>query len=593
MRRNSPSLHTWFRVIAVGLVLVVLLGVSRFVFDEWRQLQRADQALAAVQRLRVALVLAEMVSRERGPTNGVLGASDPARATPEVLAAQAVVRERLGQARARTDAAVDAFQAALAADGGEAMLPRELRQAQAFRSALQLARAEVDRLAGLPHAQRSAEGIRQVVQGMVDLVPTLSPTISQFANAAQLADPSLSALVWGARLSAELREYAGLQGSLFTPGLTRQQPFSRAELAAIHVVRGRIEALRQLLTLRIGYGESSGRIVQAYVEVERHYFGSAAQLLRSVLAAGEADGRYGLTPAEFAARYVPDMDAIVHLRDVMLDEAALRSVGLRQQSRESLAWMVALTSTMLALVAGMIYLTRRRIILPLSQMARALRAMGEGELAPELPRPRVNDEMAAVIGGIAALQQQSQARAELERERDKLIDSLREQSITDFLTGLPNRRAFFAGADPELARAQRHGFNLVVLLMDVDHFKSVNDSAGHAAGDRALVAVATRLRHTMRQGDLAARLGGEEFVVLLSHCGLEDGRLFAERLREAIAAQVIDLGGAHAPLRLTVSIGLADTQSHGHDLATLLSRADDAMYEAKRAGRNQTMVAAA
>lgn len=580
-------------MIAVGLVLVVLLGVSRFVFDEWRQLRRADQAMVAVQRLRVALVLAEMVSRERGPTNGVLGAVNPAQATPQVTAAQAAVRERLVQARARTDAAVEAFQAALVADGGEAMLPRELRQAQAFRSALQLARAEVDRVAGLPHGQRSAEGIRQVVQGMVDLVPTLSPTITQFANAAQQADPSLGSLVWGARLSAELREYAGLQGSLFTSALARQEPFSRTEWAAIHGVRGRVEALRQLLTLRIGYGESSGRIVQAYVEVERHYFGSAAQLLRSVLAAGETDGRYGLTPAEFAARYVPDMDAIVSLRDVMLDEAALRSAGMRQQSIETLAWMAALTGTMLALVAGMIYLMRQRIILPLSQVERALRAMGEGALAPELPRPRVNDEMAAVIGGVAALQQQSQARAELERERDKLIDSLREQSITDFLTGLPNRRAFFAAAEPELARAQRHGFNLVVLLMDVDHFKSVNDNAGHAAGDRALVAVATRLRHTMRQGDLAARLGGEEFVALLSHCGLDEGRLFAERMREAIAAQAIDVGNGQAPLRLTVSIGLADTQSHGHDLATLLSRADDAMYEAKRAGRNQTMVAAA
>lgn len=571
-------------MIAVGLVLVVVLGVSRFVVIEWRQMQQADQGLQAVHRLRVALVLAEMVSRERGPMNGVLG---------DGSAANAALRERLKQARARTDQAYAAFDEVLSSNGGATRDPLMARQAAAFRAALQLARTEADRVADMPRSQRSTDSIRQAVRGMVDLVPLLAPAITQFADDAQLADPSLGSSVWGARMTAELREYAGLLGSLFTPALARQQPFSRDEFAAIAQVNGRIEELRHLVGVRVGQSQPSDAIMRAHAQVERRYFGKAAQLLAAVQAAGQSDGRYGLTPAEFAARYVPDMDAIVALRDALLDDAEERSAHTRRQFRESLVWMGLLTSVLMLLVAGMLHVTRQRIILPLSQAAQALQAMRQGDLTIALPTSRLNDEIAAVFGGIAALQQQSQARVELERERDKLIDSLREQSITDFLTGLPNRRAFFTAAGPELARARRHGFNLVVLLMDVDHFKVVNDSAGHAAGDRALVAVANRLRQTMRQGDLAARLGGEEFVALLSHCDLEDGRLFAERLREAVAVQAVEVGAGLAPMHLTVSIGLADTQTHGHDLATLLSRADDAMYDAKRGGRNQTVVAAA
>ncbi len=151
------------------------------------------------------------------------------------------------------------------------------------------------------------------------------------------------------------------------------------------------------------------------------------------------------------------------------------------------------------------------------QAAEALHAMERGDLSPPLPEPRSNDEIAAVMGGIEALRRQGRVKADLERERDKLIETLREQSSTDFLTGLSNRRAFFEAAQAEMARARRHGFGLVLLLLDVDHFKRVNDQLGHTAGDLALVAVAGVLNQGMRQGDLVARLGGEEFVALLSY----------------------------------------------------------------------------
>ncbi|KAJ8134857.1 hypothetical protein OY671_011930, partial [Metschnikowia pulcherrima] len=156
-----------------------------------------------------------------------------------------------------------------------------------------------------------------------------------------------------------------------------------------------------------------------------------------------------------------------------------------------------------------------------------------------------------------ALKQQSEARAASESERDKSIVSSREQSTTDFLTGLPNRRAFFEAAQAESARASRHGFQSVLMSSDVDFFKKINDTAGHAAGDQALKAVAHTSKHSRRQGDSVARSGGEEFVVLSTHCEPDDGWRFAERLREASAAQDIISAEGQPPSRLTVRVGLS------------------------------------
>ncbi len=589
MRAPSSSTHTltlrnWFRLIAVGLVLVVLVGVARLVTLEWRQFEQSRLARQSVQKLRVTLVAAEMVSRERGPMNGVLGDLS--------LAGDPVLRERLQQARVRTDAAFDAYQQALAeaepVPEWAARHQSALRGLAALRVDLKQARARVDRLTGLPGEQRSGDEIRACVQTMVDLVPRLSPAMTLFADEAQQADPALAPAVWGARLATELRERAGLLGSLFTPALTRQLPFTVLEQERIDQATGRIDELRHLMVLRVASSPASARIQEAHASMMRRYFGHAAELLREVQDAGRTDGLYGMNPAEFAARYVPEMDAIVALRDAQLVEAEQHSIAARERSRGSLAWLAGLTTLLMALVLVMLLIIRQRVVQPLMQAAEALHAMERGDLSPPLPEPRSNDEIAAVMGGIEALRRQGRVKADLERERDKLIETLREQSSTDFLTGLSNRRAFFEAAQAEMARARRHGFGLVLLLLDVDYFKRVNDQLGHTAGDLALVAVAGVLNQGMRQGDLVARLGGEEFVALLSHCSLEAGMAFAERLREAIQAEAIDVGGDQPALHLTVSIGLADSASHGHELEALVARADEAMYRAKHEGRNRT-----
>jgi diguanylate cyclase (GGDEF)-like protein len=164
------------------------------------------------------------------------------------------------------------------------------------------------------------------------------------------------------------------------------------------------------------------------------------------------------------------------------------------------------------------------------------------------------------------------------------LSALAAASRRDPLTGLANRRAFEEELAREVARAVRAGAPLAVVALDVDRFKAVNDRHGHAAGDAVLRELAARACAGVRAGDLAARIGGEEFALLLPGAALPDALELAERVRAAIAAASVDVGGT--PLAVTVSLGCA-ALAPGEPPAALLARADARLYEAKRDGRNR------
>ena len=171
-------------------------------------------------------------------------------------------------------------------------------------------------------------------------------------------------------------------------------------------------------------------------------------------------------------------------------------------------------------------------------------------------------------------------------ERKRQAQRFEQLALTDSLTGLATRRHFLAAAERELGRSRREGCELSLLVFDVDHFKSINDGHGHAAGDAVLSHLARTVRGVLRDSDMAGRLGGEEFGVLLPHADAALALVIAERLRGAIAATAAPLPGG-GELRFTVSVGVATLEPGDADLAAPLARADRAMYEAKRSGRNR------
>jgi len=166
----------------------------------------------------------------------------------------------------------------------------------------------------------------------------------------------------------------------------------------------------------------------------------------------------------------------------------------------------------------------------------------------------------------------------------RLRNQLEQQARTDALTGVLNRRALDAEGQREMAASLRRNAPLAVLAIDIDHFKRLNDTHGHAAGDVALAAAARWLAHDLRSSDLLARFGGEEFIAVLPDRDAERGMLVAERLRSRL--ETLEVEHDRQRIRLTASFGVAVLEGENDAWGQLLRRADHALYEAKRAGRN-------
>lgn len=196
-------------------------------------------------------------------------------------------------------------------------------------------------------------------------------------------------------------------------------------------------------------------------------------------------------------------------------------------------------------------------------------ALGEGR--------RVSRRSLQMLGRFAAHGALALANADLKAQNARMAD-------TDSLTGLANRRSLMQSLNREVARTQRAGEPLSLAVIDIDHFKKINDSFGHLAGDQVLRDVARAMSEHVREADIVARYGGEEFAIVLPSCSTEGAVAVVERVRAAIAS-------ANSVTKVTVSAGIATVAGEGSDGERLIAAADDALYASKRAGRNRVSVA--
>ncbi|MBK1689986.1 sensor domain-containing diguanylate cyclase [Rubrivivax gelatinosus] len=286
------------------------------------------------------------------------------------------------------------------------------------------------------------------------------------------------------------------------------------------------------------------------------------------------------------------------------------SVVLRQPSAAATApvlqlrdrlFMIGLAASLI--VAALAYVLAARISRPLERLVTAVKAVREGRGgAAAFPRDGGSPEITALSDAVRVMTETlldrearlEQANAHLEetvaertRQLSRANDELARLAAQDALTGLANRRAFEQRAAEEQARSRRSGSGFGLLLLDIDHFKNVNDRFGHATGDRVLQQIARLLESSIRETDLAARLGGEEFAVLLPELGERaDTMRVAEKIRETI--QHHDFGGIG---EVTVSAGCAWADGSAVPVSAALQQADLALYEAKGQGRNRCVAA--
>ncbi|HEY0236101.1 MAG TPA: PleD family two-component system response regulator [Afipia sp.] len=192
----------------------------------------------------------------------------------------------------------------------------------------------------------------------------------------------------------------------------------------------------------------------------------------------------------------------------------------------------------------------------------------------------------------------ARARTQIRKRRytDHLRDNVQnsiEMAVTDVLTGLHNRRYLESHIGTLAEQASARGKPLALMILDIDHFKSINDTYGHDAGDDVLREFAVRIRKSIRGIDLAARYGGEEFVIVMPETDLHVAGLVAERLRKSIAGEGFSIEKGTRRIDVTISIGIATLDNKGEPVADVLKRADQALYRAKHDGRNRVVSAAA
>lgn len=568
-------LDSWVNTILIGVSLGILLSFLLIVTDAYRDYRAQSQTREQLSVFRSALSAMEAVSAERGPTNGLLGGQGGDLA--QLVASRRVSDQRL-----------DAFAAALATCPSCRAMPHSLED---IRSALTAARKQVDDLLGYPVEQRTAKEQSAAIDAMFDVVAILLPLADWASRDMLRRTPQAGAPLYNAYWAAQLRELAGQVGSLLTPALAKQRPLDAAETERLHIAQGRIGQLQLQLALTVEHlpkqfaGDNQRDMQTAYQQMSRDFFEQGLSYQRGTVSA--LNTGHAPSAAHFASHYVPTMNSILALRDTAL---RLTEIELQRSTQDALMHLALVAGTALALLlllaASLVWL-KRRVLDPLLASTHKMTALLV-QAEPSADESRQFDRF-SISNTLHELERQLRQAYAVRLERDALINQLKTYAQTDHLTGLANRRAFDARLKDT---SQKDDALLAVILFDIDHFKRINDTYGHPAGDRLLQTLAARCIAQMRNGERIARIGGEEFAIQLC---IDSGRTalqLAERLRTAIDKTPFDIG-LEQPIHVTASFGVALTKAaHAADIDALMERADNALYRAKRDGRNRCALAA-
>ncbi|AWB21486.1 GGDEF domain-containing protein [Methylobacterium currus] len=516
--------------------------------------------LGRISRLRQVLEAANRLSAERGPANVMMSiapGSDPA--------AQA----RLAAFRAGSDSALAALSGAAAADEPGHTLPYRFLSATAAR--LDEARRDVDRVAALPAAERRLEDITGAIGRMVAAVDTFQDVVAWEIREIGRADPALAGSALIGHAVSDLREYGGRIGSAIIPAVAVHRPLDTRQFTDATQIRGRILELLRVLRGQVAFGPGQP-LEGLFREVEATFAGQGLGLIETTIAEGRASGRYSLTADELTRRYVPTLKPVEALRERYLAGMVAGFAAERDAVRTRLLLVACGTVAVLLLLVALLHSLRTSVLRPLLIARETAMALAEGG-APA-PRPAAAlriVEIRRLFDALAVLEERM-------RERARLMETLRRQAETDGLTGLSNRR----GLALAMARAAPVG-PAAALMIDLDGFKKVNDTLGHEAGDDLIRQAGARLCACIGQAGLVARMGGDEFAVLLPGCDEAAAVTVAGTILHGLS-EPFPIDGQ--TLHLGASIGIALSPLHGPLADALLASADMALYEAKRAGRH-------
>lgn len=539
------------RPIGLRIAVALLLPALGLVFFAGAMVleRRAVMAeMAALERLAavapdISAVVHEL-QKERGASAGFIGAKGGAFASP------------LDAQRRETDAALGRLRDTLAAFDAKAYGADFVRRLEAQRSRLgELAgvRTKVSDFS-MPMGEM-AGWYTTTIGGLLDVIGTMG-TLSQDADITRSITAYIAFLQAKERAGIERAMGSnGFSAGAFAPAVYQRYVGLIAEQTAFQSLF-RAFAAPELISALDGV-----LAAPAAKEVDR---------MRAIaLESPQTGSTGGVAGADWFKTITAKIDGLKGVEDLTAAALLKQAKAAEANAFQAFLTTLAVVVLLLAATAGLVTIVVRGITRPIAMLTRDMGLLAQGDRTVSIDGVERGDEIGAISRAVQVFKDAMIA-------NDRLQEELNHHATHDPLTRALNRRAFALLAEKQMAQAARTGRPLAVLMMDLDHFKRINDTLGHSGGDATLCRFVAVAGDVLRAEDVLCRFGGEEFVALLPHAEAAQAVAAAERLRLAFAAT-----GA------TVSIGVASLRP-GEDLEDLLRRADAALYDAKRAGRDRT-----
>lgn len=526
----------------------------------YRSFEEARRDVVQFGRLRLVLNIANAISTERAPSNILMSSN---------LASRADARAALERVRARTD---DGLRLVASGHVPSNLIDDVTRK-------LAVARALVDGVAGL--ARPRYADVQRAIDAMFDAYDAYRAVVNWQARELLRANPGLTAPVMRALILCTLRDDAGRLGSQIVASLIARIPVPSRNIDAFHLLLGRTQQQIDLLDFEQTPGGPGVALTHLETSAKAAFIGDGERLMTRLIAEGAADGQYTLDTRAFTQRYVATLGPLEAWRRAWIDQLVSDYQAAAHRALVQFSTVFVIAVAIVLAIAGIALSIQAYVLQPLLEASEAVIGLVDEPPRSGARRHRAVQEVEMLFEAIGRLESRL-------RERSAHARQLKHLAETDHLTKLLNLRTFEARGKPRIAPSGAAGRTFLILV-DIDHFKSVNDRYGHPMGDSVLAAVADALSKSVRPGDLVARIGGEEFGILCEAQDMASVQSLAQRLLLVLRGLALRTPDGE-PVPVTASFGVAEAM--GTTWSQLVSRADVALYAAKMAGRDRVHFAA-
>ena len=554
--------------IAMSIIILSLCSLSiPLIVKSYRDYNKTNQALTEIQALQAVADLANKISRERAPANKLMSSNqqDFAKHVLELKLYRLTVDEQMKKT-------LEVLK--------HSNLPNlDLSLVDRLDEALMQGRQQVDAYAALPREQRNAETMDQAILKMFSAWDRSHDVLKDVIAVSEGKDTAVSNFYVQILLLADLRDQAGRAASNVMAHVAFKQPIPETNLARSLQTRKQVMYLWELIDTLQPERDKTEEFKVLHQAVYNEFLAKGLLIVERLMNESIYYRPYYLTGTQLTEAIVDKFSTVVELQNYLLKYSVEKAIIEKHKAQNILLTTVGISLiSIFAALFTMIY-ARKRVFSPLIQAREILFDLSHSSIRPNPMDTK--DQPANMYSLFTAIQQLKQTL----QQRDALEFRLKNIAHLDSLTGVANRYAL--NEYIKLLENQPTQFSETCLMViDIDHFKQVNDVYGHLMGDQVIQFVVEKLKENIRTSDLLVRYGGDEFIVLIENVGMERALKIAEKIRSEIyEAKSVD--NVRCPdLKVSISIGVAIGAT---SWMALLEKADRALFQAKEQGKNKVV----